>query len=122
MRTLAIALFCVSTTTAAEPATRLTLKSHEYGVNAVAVGGNVLASSDGIRSATIKLWDANTGRELRTIETRFGIRLAALAVTPDGKSVVATDYCGQTKVWEVASGEEQKKTFSFGSALAPLQF
>src|SRR5262249_43823574 len=52
----------------------------------------------------------------------FGIRLAALAVSPDGKSVVATDYCGQTKVWDIATGEEKKKTSSFGSALAPLHF
>jgi WD40 repeat protein len=120
---LPVLLLSVALAPAAEPEAKFTLRGHQTAIAAVAVGGPVVASAEEHRGGDIiKLWDATTGRELRTIEPRFGIRLAALAVSPDGKTVVAADYCGKTNIWNAATGEERKTTFGFGSALAPLHF
>jgi WD40 repeat protein len=72
------------------------LKAHTHGVSACAV------SADGKRFATagndnvVKLWDVATGRELRHWDMRLpaqdrGGFVAALAFTPDGRSLLTAN-------------------------------
>jgi len=73
---------------------------HTEGVSSVAFSpdGRQVLSLDG---AIVKLWDAATGREIRTFVAGTG----PAAFSPDGRSVVSLD--GATvKLWDVATGRE----------------
>jgi len=81
-----------------------TLTGHSD-LRSVAVGPDgrhaVSASDDG----TLKVWDLESGRELRTLEghTRG---VASVAITPDGRLTVSASDDGTLKVWNLESGRE----------------
>ena len=51
----------------------------------------------------LRIWDTRTGRQLLAIPGRFWY--GAVAVTPDGRTVIASDGHCQIRLWEVASGQ-----------------
>jgi WD40 repeat protein len=57
------------------------------------------------RTSVIKWWDAATGKEVRTFGTQ-GLEVFLLALTPDGRRVVAVDASSAVKVWDTTTGEE----------------
>jgi WD40 repeat protein/tRNA A-37 threonylcarbamoyl transferase component Bud32 len=96
-------------------------KGHTYWVHLVAFspGGKYLASDAGpvdkaknsYLSAEVKLWDAQTGREVRTLKGRTvgfgrGMGLRAVAFSPGDKYLAALAHNWVAKVWEVETGEE----------------
>src|SRR5262249_47458336 len=86
-----------------------TLKGHTGIVNSVAYSpdGKRLASASHDR--TVKVWDAQTGKELRNFNGlgRFGEGpLQAIVFSPDGKRLAgAYPYC-MVKVWDAQTGKE----------------
>jgi len=73
------------------------------GVNGVAVTPDgkraVSASSD----KTLKVWDVDTGRALRTLEGHSGV-VHGVALTPDGMRAVSASYDNTLKVWDLETG------------------
>jgi WD40 repeat protein len=67
--------------------------------------GQVMASTSvGPENKAVKLWNAESGRELRRLQLeKAGRRWAAFS--PDGKRIACTDGNG-VRVWDVASGEQ----------------
>jgi WD40 repeat protein len=59
------------------------------------------------RDSRGKVWDLETGRELRTLEGHSS-HVYGVAVTPDGKWAVSASYDYTLKVWdlEAASGRQ----------------
>jgi RNA polymerase sigma factor (sigma-70 family) len=59
---------------------------------------------------TLRLTDARTGKEVRTLgkpeQTRY---LAALAFAPDGKRLATRGYDRSVRLWDVASGREVRQ-------------
>ena len=52
---------------------------------------------------TLKVWDLESGRKLRTLEGHSGV-VAAVAVTGDGKRAVSASLDKTLKVWDLESG------------------
>ena len=64
-------------------------------------GGQILASASW--DGTIKLWDAKSGRELRTLAGHgWGVYRAVFS--PDGKQLASASRDGTVKLWDVATG------------------
>jgi WD40 repeat protein len=71
-------------------------------------------SSDGLLLAVglqsderrpVQLWDAETGRRARVLESPHGYTAYALAWTADSRSVLASDWAGGWLVWDAADGK-----------------
>ncbi|MDR0314316.1 MAG: hypothetical protein LBI14_12070 [Treponema sp.] len=63
--------------------------------------GRIIASLNG--SGIIKLWDVETGRELRTL-TGFLDGVSLCRYSPDGRSIVTVAQDGAIKLWDVGTG------------------
>jgi WD40 repeat protein len=56
----------------------------------------------GGRAKTVILWNARTGKEVRTLA--FGSRVTALALSPSGMHVAASSTKGRPVIWETETG------------------
>jgi WD40 repeat protein len=54
-------------------------------------------------TALFRVWDLETGAELRIIRGRLG-KVGALPVAPDGRRVVCGSLDGSLKVWDLETG------------------
>ena len=61
-------------------------------------------SLPGSYDKTIKLWDAQTGQELKTLQDHIDA-VFAVAFSPDGKLLASGSQDRTVKIWNVASGE-----------------
>jgi len=68
---------------------------------AVTADGKRAVSASG--DQTLKVWDLETGRALRTLEGHSGY-VWGVAVTADGKRAVSASYDKTLKVWDLESG------------------
>jgi eukaryotic-like serine/threonine-protein kinase len=88
---------------------RLTLKGHVGGVTSVAYSpdGSLLASSDGHErmpaQGEIKLWDAASGREIRTLSDHQRY-IFLVRFSPDGLRLASASLDGTVRIWDVATG------------------
>jgi WD40 repeat protein len=72
--------------------------------------GNVRFSRDGrwvtsTRMDRVKLWDAATGKEVRTLRWPK-VYVTALALSPDGHTLAAGANNGTIRLWDLTSGQE----------------
>ena len=72
----------------------------------------VVVSADGKRLLTggydkkpLRLWDADTGKELRSFEGHTAA-VHAVALSPDGKRVLSGSDDGTVRLWDAATGKE----------------
>ena len=92
------------------------LVGHTYEVNSVAFSpdGKTIITGGGTSTRprvdydhTVRIWDADSGKELKKLEG-FHSRIQSVVFSPDGtKFVIATDTTAQ--IWDVESGVEMKK-------------
>src|SRR5206468_1147679 len=54
---------------------------------------------------TLKVWDLESGRKLRTLEGHSG-SVRGVAVSPDGRRAVSASADNTLKVWDLESGRE----------------
>ena len=69
--------------------------------------GKYIASSSS--DETIRIWDANTGKELKILQNSENPR--HICWTPDGKTVVATTEERNVLFWDILSGSVTKKIY-----------
>ena len=70
---------------------------------AVSADGRRAVSASG--DNTLKVWDLESGRELRTLEGHSDW-VYGVAVSPDGRRAVSASADNTLKVWDLESGRE----------------
>ena len=78
------------------------LKGHNAEVDSVAFSPDGKTLASGGKDTPIKLWDAETGKLLRTLTGHTG-RVESLAFSPDGKTLATGGGGGDTsvKLWDL---------------------
>jgi WD40 repeat protein len=66
-----------------------------------------------IKPTSVKIWNANTGKEVRSLDDGFDNGAYSVAFSPDGKRLATAGIRQPVRVWDVASGKE---LFSLGAA------
>lgn len=80
-------------------------KGHELAVLTVAVSPDSNYVATGSRDKSIKLWELNTGREVRSF-LGHGASVNQLEFSSDGKYLISANGDATAKIWEVATGKE----------------
>jgi WD40 repeat protein/serine/threonine protein kinase len=91
-----------------------------YGVNSVAFSpdGAQLASASG---NDVKVWDARTGRLLRSFQGHSG-RVYGVAFSADGRRIASTSADKTLKVWDARAGREERTIRGDGGNLLGVAF
>jgi WD40 repeat protein len=117
-------LLTLTTSLAAEPPRvdlLLTIKGHAKVIFNVAFSpdGKLLGTAS--KDHTVKLWDAATGKEVRTFKGH-GSDVYSLAFSPDGKLLATASEDHAVKLWEVASGKEVRSLTGHGGDVYHVAF
>ena len=75
------------------------------GINSVATTPDEKYIASRSTDGTIKLWDIESGREVRSFEGH-NYCINSVAITPDGKYIVSGNNDGTIKLWDIESGKE----------------
>jgi WD40 repeat protein len=85
----------------------LTLMGHKHPVNCVALSadGRYIVSGSGLHQfvGELKVWEASTGREMRTFEGH-GATIRSVAISRDGARIVSDSRDMTLNVWDGISG------------------
>jgi len=82
----------------------MTLRGHAGWVIGISPDGKHIASGSYDNKNTIKVWDTETGAELRTLRGHDG-QVVTVSFSPDGRRIVSGDKTGTIRVWDAATGE-----------------
>jgi WD40 repeat protein len=94
-------------------ATAVTVPPDEKPMAVTPDGRRAISASD---DHTIKLWDLESGAELRSLEDPSS-RVTAIAVAPDGRHAISGFHDGTLKLWELESGTELRSLQGHGDAV-----
>jgi WD40 repeat protein len=98
-----------------------TLPGHHEEVLRVAFSpdGWLLAS---LSSKAVKLWDAATGAEVRTLGRVGGLNRYGLAFSPDGRQLAVTTHDPAVILWDVATGRQVRALRGHTSAVKNVAY
>ncbi|KPK84641.1 MAG: hypothetical protein AMS27_09400, partial [Bacteroides sp. SM23_62_1] len=103
---LALCLAGLMNNTAQDQAIETVIQTGHYAsIRAVAFSQDGELAATGSADKTIKLWEVNTGREIRSYLGSAGT-VHQLAFGPDGKQLASIDAEYKVKLWEVETSKE----------------
>jgi WD40 repeat protein/predicted Ser/Thr protein kinase len=81
------------------------LRGHKGAVTAVAFSPDDRLIASGSADHTVKLWDAGTGKEVRSLD-RHKAGVTALAFSPDRKRLATASSDRTVRIWDSVTGQE----------------
>lgn len=103
---LAVSLgYNLSAQTATSKLETVIQKGHSAAVKAVAVSPNGEVLATGSRDKSVKLWDKQTGMEIRSL-IGHEHTINALCFSPNGQLLATSSADGTARVWEILTGKE----------------
>jgi len=106
---LALIFVLAKTSTNAQKAELVVQPGHTEFIHSVAFSPDGKTLASGSNDDTIKLWDINTGQELKTLKGHTSsvrsVSVMSVAFTPDGKTL-ASGGGDAIKLWDVNTGKE----------------
>ena len=75
----------------------------------------------GSRDQTVRLWDVESGKELKKYEGN-STSVSSVAFSPDGKKVVSGSHDQTVRLWDVDSGKEFKKYEGHSDSVCSVAF
>ncbi|MFN7216626.1 NACHT and WD repeat domain-containing protein [Microcystis sp.] len=88
-----------------ERSERYTLEGHNSNVNSVSFSSDGKTLATGSDDKTIKLWNVQTGQEIRTLTGHNGI-VNSVSFSSDGKTLASDSSDNTIKLWNVETGKE----------------
>jgi WD40 repeat protein len=90
----------------------MTLEGHKNSVVACAFSPDGRRIVSGSRDNTLRLWDAETGKELMTLEGHKN-PVDACAFSPDGSRIVSGSWNNTLQLWDAQTGHALRSTVLF---------
>jgi len=78
--------------------------AHTYWINSVAFSSDNLRIVSGNSDNTVKIWDANSGLLLNTLDSHTG-SVQSVAFSPNNLRIVSGGYDGSINIWDAKSGQ-----------------
>jgi WD40 repeat protein len=99
-----VMLFTVSIQAEEEPEIVIQ-KGHSWGISSVAISRDGKYIVSGSWDNTVRLWDVETGKEIRTFTGHTGI-VYSVALSGDGQTLASGSYDKSVRLWDVKTGKE----------------
>ena len=84
----------------------MTLIGHTGGINSCAFSFDGKQIVSGSSDNTLKIWNAETGKEIRSFTTGHTNLINSSFFSPDGKWIVSGSYDKTLKIWDAETGKE----------------
>ena len=101
------------------------IKGHSYMINCVAFSpdGEMIVSGSN-DDKTIKLWDVNTGNEIKTFHyhSSYSAGFNCIAFSPDGEMIVSGSGFSTVKLWDVSTGKGIKSFQGHSGSINSVAF